>query len=161
MANRYRNLMGFIVVAVLLLSGCGDKTPTYTAEINFAEDPYPDFVAEVKGLSAKEDWGRWSDADIAPTVVIRFKEPLPKKFTLTLKAQVNLDNESPKLKIGKFEQELFIQQIGESVSVPVELTEPADTIEIIPTKPMTPKELGINDDARRLGVGLFSLRIEA
>jgi phosphoglycerol transferase len=162
MENRYRKLMGLVLLlGTLVLAACGKQTePVSVMEINFNQDTYPDFVAEVKGLDQKEDWGRWSNADVSPTVIIKFKNPLPKNFTLTLTAQVNQQNESPRVRIGAYEQELFIQKTGETVSIPVDLEESADTIEIIPANPIAPKKLGVNSDTRKLGVGLYSLKIE-
>src|SRR5690348_14476021 len=101
MESRYRKLMGFVVLlGTLILGACGKQAeqPVSVMEINFNQDAYPDFVAEVKGLGAKEDWGRWSDAAFGPSIVIRFKNPLPKKFTLSLTVQANQNNESPKLR---------------------------------------------------------------
>jgi len=162
MEDRSHKLLSCLFAfCTLVLSGCSSDTgSTFSALIDFSKDTYPEAVAEVTGLSIREDWGRWSDADVAPKVTIRFKKPLPKTFAITLVAQANEKNDNPVVRVGSFEQEIFIQSVGEQVSLDVDLHEPADTIEIIPPHPASPKELGINSDRRKLGVGLYSLKVE-
>ena len=57
----------------------------YTAKfadgIDFSREGLPDFVAEWKGLSHREEWGRWSEGD---KVEIRLTGKLPGQFTLRL-----------------------------------------------------------------------------
>jgi len=161
MESRRQNFLScWLFAGLLLLSGCGKDAPTFSTEIDFSKDSYPDSVAEIRGLSAKEAWGRWSDADIERKVTIRFKKPLPKTFALTLVAQANAQNDNPTIRIGSFEQELLVQGVEDPISIDVDLPATADTIEIIPPKPVSPKALGVNEDTRKLGVGLYSLKIE-
>jgi len=53
------------------------KPATPSKDIDFTQSGYPDFIAEVTGLSGHEPWGRWSEGDKA---TFRFKERLPKKI---------------------------------------------------------------------------------
>jgi len=46
-------------------------------QVEFAHAWLPPFVNSVKGLSAREPWGRWSDASMHPYIEIRFRHPLP------------------------------------------------------------------------------------
>ena len=56
-----------------------DATPA--DGIQFSREGYPRFVREVKGVSGREEFGRWTDGAKASFV---FADPLPKKFTLTI-----------------------------------------------------------------------------
>lgn len=39
---------------------------------------------DATGLSLQEEWGRWSDADLADSVTFKYKDLLPQKFELTV-----------------------------------------------------------------------------
>lgn len=143
-----------------LLAACGPKTPQVLQEIDFAADSYPDSVLEITGLSGKESWGRWTDANVAPTAKIRFKRPLPKQFTLVITGQSMPEHEANKVRVGSFQQEFFIHGVGDTTKIYVDLTSEPDAIEIVPLNPASPKELGLNADERKLGVGLMKIKIE-
>jgi len=157
--NRLSNSV-FLAFAFVAVAACAPKSRQVLQEIDFSAASYPDSVAEVTGLSISESWGRWTDANVATTTKIRFKEPLPKQFTLVVKAQSLPGHESAKIRIGSFQQEFFIHSVGDVAKIYVDLTNQPDTIEIIPSLPVSPKELGLNSDARKLGVGLMKISIE-
>lgn len=153
------NTTVFIVVS-LLLAACSDEPPATLLKINFADAKLPAAVAALSGFSSPEPWGRWSDANVAPTAKIQFKKPLPKDFALTVTGQAMPNNEVAVVKIGSFQDQIELQKLGDSSTIDVNLDQPADTIEIIPSEPVSPKKLGLNDDSRKLGVGLETLQIK-
>jgi hypothetical protein len=67
-----------------------------------------------------------------------------------------------KVRVGKIEKDFVVKNIPEQTySVTFEDVNGADTIEIIPPKPILPKEVDPNsNDTRKLGLGLFSLKIK-
>ena len=148
------------LIIAALLSSCSEKPGTAFAEIKFSDAELPASVAEISGFSDRESWGRWSDANIAPTAKIRFKQLLPKQFALTLTGQSMPNNETAIIKIGKFEEQIYLRKLSEISTIDVKLDAPADTIEIIPNDPVEPKKLGMNEDTRKLGVGLATMLIE-
>lgn len=144
----------------LCLTSCSNKPAAVVTEVNFADIALPDSVAEISGFSEREVWGRWSDANIAPTAKIRFKHSLPTQFSLTLTGQSIPNNETAILKIGKFQEQFYLSKLSDIVTIDVTLEQPEDTIEIIPQDPVSPKKLGLNNDSRKLSIGLATLLIQ-
>lgn len=128
----------------------------------FSSYKLPSYLRALSGLSGSEPWGRWADTDVAPEVLLTFFEPLPHKFILQLEVNSLIDNElsvsfcereySQRLSPGKNSIEFFITQFGEDC-------ETKNAIVISATHSKSPKELGINDDNRKIAYGLVSLRI--
>lgn len=153
------NISAFLLAATLV-AACSGKHGAVIADIKFSDTELSPVVAEISGFSGPEAWGRWSDADIAPTAKIRFKQPLPKQFTLTLTGQSTPNNETAIVKIGNFQEPFYLHKLSDIVTIDVTLDQQEDTIEIISSDPTSPKALGINDDNRKLGVGIATLLIE-
>jgi len=136
--------------------------PRYTATlsegIEFTKQGYPEFIAEVSGISGAEAWGRWTDANLGPAK-LRFREPLPQSFTLQLKVRDFFGlNEKQKISVrvgtqeqgfillGKEDQvaELRFEGVGDADSIAISVPKTAD-----PTA----------TDPRSIGLGLISLKI--
>jgi len=169
-----------------LLAGCGDaqkppkaEAPAATAQtpadllgprykatlaqgIDFSRDGFPEFLSAVEGLSLKENWGRWSDANLAPSVKLSFAAPLPRKLQVVLTATTLGENDRLPfaMRIGGVEKSFSVSSTGmRDIALEFELAADASQIEIVAPKPVSPKELGKSEDARRLGIGLAALRI--
>ncbi|WP_339058034.1 DUF7024 domain-containing protein [Candidatus Regiella endosymbiont of Tuberolachnus salignus] len=142
--------------------------PRYPANlidgIDFTRSSWPEFIRDVKGLSGYEPWGRWSDAKVASKVRLDFFSPLPQKFTLVLTARPfgpNVDHDLV-IKIGEQEQKIKMLNDVNQLRIPFDLLQKSvDFIEFVPPNPTSPQQLGINSDARLLGIGFINLRIEA
>lgn len=181
-----------VLISFAALFGCGDKSepksqiaganapspavqpvpvdplgPRYEATlaegIDFKKPGYPTFLAEVSGMSGNENWGRQSDANNGAVVKFRFKQPLPRNFTLEITANAFGPNlgKPIKVRVGAVEK-TFVHKDGSSAgtySLVFESTNGADTIEIVSPKPTSPAELKMGGDTRKLGVGLISLKI--
>lgn len=134
--------------------------------IDFKKAGYPNFLAEVVGVSGQESWGRWTDARLAPTAKFRFKQPLPKQLKLEVIAMTFGDNLNRPIvvRIGNKEQTFTVKTNSEplrSQTLTFDDLDGADTIEIVPPKPTSPNDLDSkNSDVRKLGIGLVSLRIK-
>jgi hypothetical protein len=127
--------------------------------IDFSRNGYPGFISRASGLSRKEPWGRWTDGDRAE---ITFSESLPKKFELEIVVNAAFgDNAKGPIfvRIGGVEKSFHFTSKGETIRLPFSLSNDATSIEIVPPSPMSPKALGLGMDARRLGVGLSSVRV--
>lgn len=129
----------------------------------FNQPGVPDFLESFAGLSHAEDWGRWSDGNSAPAVVLSFIQPLPKGFTLQViskgygpnigqQARVIVDNEEQRLNLGEQAAEEALHFANHAG---------AKRIEIIPPYPQSPKDAGESADGRKLGIGLLSIKIIA
>ena len=168
-----------LLVAVFLSTtlACGRDDQTQTAEeeplwyaatlsegMNFARRGLPNFLASVTGLSTREKWGRWSDADVAPTVTFTFKQPLPKKFTLILSALCTTENENLPIKVlaGTVEKDVLLTSSSkvQRHELSFDLQEPVTTLVVIPAKTSSPQELGTGGDVRHLGIGFVKMSIE-
>lgn len=137
------------------------------AEIARAPDtdrPYfkiSDWLGVIKaeqGLSFVEPWGVWSqDA----TVKFEFSMPLPAKFELRLLAHAFGTNAGKEFVVQVGAQERrFTLGTGTEARV-LELDNPAGdrTLVIRVPSPVSPKELGMGQDERRLGIGIVEMRI--
>lgn len=137
--------------------------PRYSANLQegivFTRPGWPAFIQTVSGFSALEPWGRWSEE--SPRLV--FTSPLPQTFTLIMTAQAfgpNVDKPA-KILIGTQEYEIKLGGSASEVRIQVNLMgQITDTISFLPSKPISPRALGINSDKRKLGIGFVSLRLE-
>lgn len=143
--------------------------PRYEASlaegIDFTKSGYPTFLVEVSGMSGHEAWGRWTDAAEGATAKFRFVQPLPQKFALELKANAFGPNlgRPVKVRAGAVEKEFVVKdaQAPELHVLTFDGVNGADTIEIVPPQPTSPKQLDPqNGDQRMLGVSLVSLQIK-
>jgi len=139
----------------------GTRYPaSFVDGIDFTRQDLPEFVQDVTGLSGTEPWGRWSDANLASSVRIDMQNLLPNRFDLVftarpfgpnlgqdLKVRIGTQIHHFKMQEGMFQYRKLIDLAGEKVS----------RIEFLPPQPISPQQLGINADSRKLGVGLIYL----
>ena len=146
--------------------------PAYDATlaegIDFRKPGYPTFLADVSGVAGREAWGRWTEGPVAR---LRFKNPLPPSFTVSIEAGAIGPNVGKVVvvKAGKVEKTFTVA--GGTVGPPPGVAtftldfagvEGADAIEIIPPAPVRPKDMTAkSDDNRLLGVGLVSLKLQS
>jgi hypothetical protein len=99
---------------------------------------------------------------VAPAARFRQDRPLPGNFILELKAHGLGPNAYQPLKVraGSVERTLVLgNPARESYRIEFRGVE-GGTLEIVPPAPILPREVSPqNNDARRLGVGLVSIRI--
>lgn len=129
--------------------------------IEFSKRDYPNFLAEVRGVSGREPWGRWT---IGPVAKFRFKQALPKTFTLEIIANAFGPNtgQAIKVRVGGVEKSFIIaKNTSETYRLAFETDGTADSLEIIPPKPTGPNEIDSKrTDHRKLGIALISLKIK-
>jgi len=130
--------------------------------IDFKRSEWRGFITRHSGLyNPPEPWGAWSIGD---NVKLEFTKPLPRKFNVILNARAfgpntNLDFA---LKIGSQVIPFKVKSYPEfeRVIIPVTNHSRLSILEIEIPKPISPKDLGIGDDTRRLGLGLTQLQIQ-
>ena len=128
--------------------------------IEFSNPAMPGWVRHVSGLSPAEHWGRWSDANLAPSVRICSKKPFATKGLLRIRLAVADGRCNPVVvTVGtqRFELDVPLQPVERSVTMASET--PTDTIDIHPAISVLPNREGWSDDNRRLGAALHSLEI--
>jgi phosphoglycerol transferase len=179
-----KKLTALILSSMLVLSACGDKPPnpqttaaaapapavvvyeaTLAQGIDFKKDGYPNFISQVAGMSSFEGWGRWSDADASgPVVRFTFKDKLPAAFKLVVTANAFGPNEGKpiQVKAGKVVKELTIKNSAEPGTYIINFANvEGNTLELTPPAPTSPESLNKETpDARKLGIGFVSLKIE-
>jgi phosphoglycerol transferase len=173
-----------LIVALALAAGCGDSPETTTTSsqasptlapaqsyqatleegVDFRLDGFPVFIAEAQGLSAREPFGRWSDANLAPAVRLVFRDPLPRKFEVAVTAFAFAGNEKRPVvvRVGGVERSFSLDTPHREHTqvLTFELPGDASTLEIVPPKPLAPRALDPKSgDDRRLGIALVTLRI--
>lgn len=142
-------------------ANAGSVVPKYDATlvegINFAKPGAPQFILDMSGISGAEDWGRWTDAKLG-AAKLRFREPLPPRFTLHLKVRdffgLNAGQKAL-VRVGAKQQEFTVAaQEYQTVDLAFDGVD-ADSIEINVPKVTEPNA----SDSRKIGLGLVSLSL--
>jgi|GEM_PF-2818192 len=136
--------------------------PRYEAELKdglvFQRAGYPIFIEGYKGISSREDWGRWTDGEEA---TLTFAQPLPRRFTLKIKAGAapSIVGHPVEVIIGSVKLEAkFISP--ESTEVALEVATDTNAKSIILRFPSLRTEEKTEADRRRLGLALIRLDIK-
>ncbi|MES2317819.1 MAG: sugar translocase [Pseudomonadota bacterium] len=129
--------------------------------VDFTREQVPLFLKRVTGLSNAEADGRWSDANLASSVRLHFRAPLPRRFTLEVSGRPfgpNLGRELT-IRVGGRSYRQRMDAGYFTVRQPVRLDAPFDQVELILPQPVSPRELGASLDARKLGVKFARIRL--
>ncbi len=123
--------------------------------ISFCDPHYPEMVDFVDGVSAAEEWGRWSNGN---KVLIALKHNLSGEFRLFLRAVAFRENANAPVPIRIGNQVLkarFSSRVDEATGVWLHfnLKKPSNVIEITIPHPTRPES-----DGRMIGVGLREMR---
>lgn len=130
--------------------------------IVFKKEGYPSYLKNIEGVSYAEKFGRWTDAQLRPSALLTFAEPLPKKLRVELVCGAYGENVGSvvKVMVGESVQEFTPHHKEPKKYLLVfENKNNASTIEIVPPKPFVPKEKLEGSDAREFGLSLVSLKI--
>ena len=136
---------------------------SYSEGIDFTRPNWPEFLRSIVGLSWLDPWGRWSDANLSPTVKFNFFNLFPNKFTLILKAKPFYGADQEFLfRINDQEYRYKMPYDVQEYRINVDLkNKPTDCFEFIHLNPISPRQItGEGSDIRKLGIGFISLRIE-
>jgi len=130
--------------------------------IDFKNAQWKGVINKHSGLfNPPEPWGAWS---IDEKIKLDFVKPLPRKFNLILNARAfgsNLNNDFI-LRIGSQTIAFRVNSYPEfeQIIIPVENLSRVNSLEIDIPKPISPKEIGLGEDSRNLGIGLTQLQIQ-
>ena len=122
----------------------------------------PTSVKSFKGISRPEEWGRWSNANLAPEVNIEYTDPLPERFDVVITARAfgpNAHRPIP-VRVGDEEQQL---NLGEDFSTTtLHFINPTGSRNLI-IAPPEPQESNVGNiigqDPRKLGIGMVDIKI--
>lgn len=132
------------------------KTKNY--QVDFRQSLWPGVLSRARGLSLPEAWGTWS---IGREVMLEFANNLPSHF------QVSIDAHAFGPNVGKD----FIMSIdGEQHSFRLDSTPKTVTlnfssggggriVRITVPYPTAPRDIGVNDDSRELGIAFSQIRV--
>jgi phosphoglycerol transferase len=130
--------------------------------IDFKNAEWRGLITRQSGLyNPPEPWGAWSTGD---NIKLEFAKPLPRKFNAILNARAFGPNANLNfvLKIGSQAIPFKVNSYPafENIIIEVENNSRLNILEIEIPKPTSPKDLGVGDDTRKLGLGLTQLQIQ-
>ena len=128
----------------------------------FAVPGAPGSVKRFSGISRWENWGRWSNANLAPEVSIEYVDPLPARFDLVITARAfgpNAHRPIP-VRVGDQQQLLTLDETLSTTTLHFTNPSGAHTLSIAPPVPQQ-SNLGniTGQDPRRLGIGMVDIKI--
>ena len=126
--------------------------------VDFKKDFWPGTISSMQGLSFAEAWGRWSSGDV---VTLEFVSPLPEKFTIHLVACAIGPNVGKEfvVYVGDSAKSFTLSASREERVLEFDNPKRSKTVKISIPSPISHRELGLNGDNRRVGIGLFELNI--
>jgi hypothetical protein len=115
-------------------------------------------IERIDGLSDSESLGRWSTGK---QVVIHFRENLPRRFNLTLKAQAFGPNaQAPfTLRAGSLNLNFRLSTVQQEIRLPIDTAGALRTLTIEVPHPVAPKDLGPSADSRTIGLAIREITI--
>ena len=146
-----------VVISILyfLLVSCGDRH----VFINMS-DKSLDKVATAH-LSFPEAWGRWTDGS---PVQFKFIEGLPKNFKLTIKTTGTFGpmvGKTIDVVLTGAKQQFVATAEKQNIEMTfINVSPEMDTIILMLPESPSPKDLGLSEDVRNLGIGIISLEIK-
>jgi phosphoglycerol transferase len=126
--------------------------------LDFLQGPLPAGLTRVDGLSASEPIGRWSTGD---EIVLTFSKPLPKRFEVAVDAFAFGPNVGRpiKLSVGGQQYHMLLSGQPSIAKIAVASDRNDDKVRIEVPQPISPKDLSLSADTRRLGVALRHITI--
>jgi len=129
------------------------------SHLDMRDANWPGVIARAQGLATPESWGAWSTDD---TVVLTFMGPLPGAFDVRLTAHAFGPNIGKDfiLRVGRDTVPFTLTENDQQVLLHINNTDKANTLLIEVPHAVSPAQLGMNEDKRKLGIGIQSLSIE-
>lgn len=138
-------------------------------DIRYPSDSYlfylpgaPQSVASYSGLSRAENWGRWSNANLAPVVTINYTHPLPEEFTLQISAKGYGPNIGQPVVVSVGDEQHSFIPTASMADYSLQFTRHGNSRTLVITPPSPVESMLdniIGQDPRKLGIGLKSLQI--
>lgn len=160
------------------LIACGDKaddaskTPvvevhngysaTLVEGIQFGEKPdYPAFIKSVAGMSSYETIGRWTEGKYVDFV---FTQNLPSTFTLDLEFAPAFGPNVGKIveiQVADWKNQFVASEQPKKVTFHVQTATATDSIKFIIPRPLSPADLAVGKDIRKVGIMFKRLSIHS
>lgn len=172
---KFNLLIITVVLGFLNLTACGnneDKVKgsvvvvhdgydaTLADGIQFsAKQNYPSFIKSVSGMSGYETSGRWTEGK---DVNFTFIKNLPSSFTLQIDLMGSFGPNAGKviqIQIADWKGQFVVDAKPSTNRFIVKTNAPTDSIGFTIPEPKSPKELGLSDDPRQLGIKFKLLSI--
>ena len=128
-----------------------------TLRLDLSRSPPRDVLLE--GFGEREAWGRWTTGDIASIVMA---DALPDRVRLSISGYGFASNADAPIRVRAGNREAQIVLGATSTTVILDLAgigPAAYSIDFIPVKPVSPAELGLSSDTRRLGIAISAIDI--
>ena len=127
--------------------------------LDFRVNNWP-IISRAKGLSSPESWGTWSNSSV---VEFKFNFPLPKKFELHLVASAFGPNVGAEVSVksGSITKKVTLSENGRLQVLLFENKEKSNSLVFVIPKATSPKDLGLGEDTRKLGIGFVQIKIVA
>jgi hypothetical protein len=124
----------------------------------FKKSDWPGVISADQGLSFVEPWGVWSTG---AAVKFDFSTALPEKFELQLRAHAFGTNVGKEFVVQVGDEEGRFKLSSGTEALAIELSNPKGTKTLVfrVPSPVSPKEMGMGEDQRMLGIGLVEMRI--
>ncbi|RWR00931.1 phosphoglycerol transferase I [[Pantoea] beijingensis] len=123
----------------------------------------PQTVKRFEGISRAEEWGRWSNANLAPEVKIEYIDPLPQNIDVVITARAigpNVHRPIP-VSLGNEKQMLTLGETDSTTTLHFRNPQKSNTLVIAPPEPLASNEGNIiGQDPRKLGIGMVNIKIE-
>jgi hypothetical protein len=118
----------------------------------------PQILFGLKGFSGPEAWGRWTEGGEAALIL---GAPLPPRFDLVLEAKAFGPNAGAPLEIraGGVVRTLVLGTGLTNERVPFRDVAPSRTLVFRIPHPVSPREMGLGEDDRRLGIAVSRLAL--
>lgn len=127
--------------------------------LDFSNENISYYIDYYKGLSGPEWWGRWSDSKLNRKVELKIPL-LPRNFEFKITARgfsVN-GKSSARIDIGNHAYTMNLSDTDKDFTFNIKNND-SDSIFITPEKPLSPKDLGLSNDDRELGIGISKIQI--
>lgn len=125
--------------------------------IDFRDDAKP-IIFKAQGLSARESWGSWSNSEV---VSIKFARSLPESFRLHFTAFSFGPNTEELFTVaaGSTIHKLNVESSAKMYTLDFSNPDRGNEIKFIVPKPVSPKDLMMGSDDRKLGLGLVEMQV--
>ncbi len=127
--------------------------------IDLRNAQWPGVITQAQGLATPESWGSWSTDD---EVVLTFARQLPETFDVRLTAHAFGPNIGKDfiLRVGSTRVPFTLSEQDQELLLHLDNPERASSLIIEVPQAVSPAQLGMNGDNRKLGLGIQTLSIE-
>ena len=146
----------FIILVCFCLVGCNRGRSANVQRHYFLAT---EAGTHLTGFHGRETWGAWTESTSAR---IDLADPISGHLRISIKMRgIGTNAGSPiTLVVGEERREFRLTNDPHVVVFEVDLSKPTTWIEFSGMHPVSPKELGLADDSRLLGIGISDITID-